>query len=577
MEIRIIREIDGLMACAEDWNEILRLQNNQNYFLTLHWIKSWWEFFHEDHSLYILEISEHGVVIGFVPMMTQRKILCTEYRFVTYPRGIRAGMVIRPGYEQTVVSNAIRHLRAMKAAVFYLNGFEKEGLSYNAMLDSLKDTRHFVTTQLFSSISITGDCADSYYKNVRKHNDIKKTYSSEKKLSTILPLWFGDAAPAEVEQIFPLHEKRWSKKNDNNGFGRGIPKEFYTFLEGEGNPRSPASPVSFETNVCLLKAGKKLIGFTYGFICNGHFSFCRLAHDDDFRDFRPGLIVTKDIIEKSFAAGMTSFDFSTGDERYKQSWANQTSYLCQIGFGSKSILSQAALFFSEIRNSAKEFLKKSRFLLNFKRVTMGRIKNLFSGAPLKNFVHKEKMLFKQSCFPDIFKGLYFVLSGKANKIDAYQLYQVPEYQVKTADRENIAIFCAKLDDLDCLSAMMVLPREQIAKRYKNGDCCNIFIKNGDQAGFAWVSSTQVGRRNKPLWECRSSCDRCLYDICFFRSLDPSDEQEILRLLSEEIYSSTDKMRGKIYALFSRITRQAIRVADQTYRRIPEPLQEGAVK
>ncbi len=561
MNIQIIKDIDTLLGCKKDWDAILQLRNNQNYYLTLDWIQRWWQFFGKTHGLYILVLTEGETVLGFVPLMSTKKGLHTEYRFVTYPRGVRAGMVIRPGSEETVASCAFQHMRAMKGgAVFYLQGFSEDSPILQALLENLSGIRYHMTTIPYYYISLRKQGRDAYFKKARKHNTIKKVFSLEKKLNTLAPLTFIQAKPDEIDPIFPMHEKRWTRKNDTNGFGKGISKEFYTFLAQEGNPMSGALATSFDTRVYLLKAGKKPIGFIYGFLCNGHFAGCRIAYELDFSTFRTGYITAKDLFEILFEQDVESFDFSTGDEDYKRLWTDEYETVCQLEFGTDSLCSQSVLRADIRREKIRATLKKSERLVRFKRVTWGRIKHVLSGVPIRKAFKKIRILSRQRKPGDYFRCAFKKLMTKIYKKSIYQFYQVTKRPPRPADMGSIDICLVTVDDLDLLSSLMPSSTSEIVSRYKNSDFCYLFSDKGKIFGIAWICQSNICLKCKTIWKNAWSNSKCLYDICTFK---PFNMEKMYTALYQLISSHYIK-NGRFYVLINRLDHRMLQLADRMF-------------
>lgn len=567
MEISIIRDLNGFSACAAAWNELLRLNGNQSYYMTPDWITSWWEFFGGGLSLYILMLSDRGETLGFLPLMTQKKRFITEFRCVGHPQSVRSGFLVRPGYEDSVVSALIAHLRCVPGtAIFRLSGFGKDDPCFIRLMNELSDAKPVVKILPFYYINLKESGQEAYFKKARSHKTLKKSFNLEQTLDKLLPLSFKAASPEEIELIFPLHEKRWSQKNDGNGFGKGVSKRFFTYLAQSGNPSLVSSPSSFQTCVYLLRAGRHLIGFAYGFICNGHLAFYRIAHDNDFGLFRSGMIVTKRLLEQCFALNLDSMDFSTGDEPYKLLWADKSEDICQVTFGTKAKTACAAMAASRWKNSLRLRLKSNEKLVNFKRITLGRIKYVLSGAFAAHFIKKARLILSRRSAADLLGYMAKKAAEKFYRANRYQLYVVVQSPKKPAILPGLSVRPAALDDLALLNGLMILPADQIVRRYKNGERCCLFYEAEKMIGYAWIGKTQIGNRKRVFWKAESSCDRCVYDICLFKPLDSAARFGILHCLARESAASTDMKNARIYFLISRPERNLIRAADKILKR-----------
>lgn len=559
MEVQILRDIGRLMEHAGAWNELLRLNNNQNPYMTLDWISAWWRFFGGKYMFRCLMFTEERRTLGFLPLMAKRKLGIAEYRFIGTPQSSRNGFLVRPGYEKAVASEALTWFRGVGSdAVFNLRGMNRTDSSLIRILEGISGKRYLLRKEPVYSIRMEQNGLETYMQKVCRHKHIRQIINCEKSFDKILALRFVPAAPEEVELIFPIHEKRWTRKNDGNGFGKGVSRQFFTWLARDGNPDREADPVSFQTSVYLLWAGRLPIAFNYGFQCNGHFSNYRLAHDNDFGIIHPGIMVVKNIIERNFKSDLQVMDFSTGDEEYKQDWAENHDTFCQVIFGTDTPAAGMYVSAAILKNKLRQLLKRSKKLVYFKRVTLGRIKYALSGAPVRSHFKKVRAVLKLWSPGNLLCCIVKRAALKTGIFGQYRLFEIEKTHRHGPAETGPTICPAEPDRLESLSDITAMPAENIVRRYKNKERCYLVYDKNRIAGFAWINETCLGDNDRIWWKAKKPNDRCIYDLFLFKKMTADEYKELMLYLAHECSGGVKNART--YILVYRFDRKLIKAA-----------------
>lgn len=296
MKLLLIEDIDEFKACKEDWYSILNEKDNHNPYVSFEWILSWWDFFGEGHRLYILVLKDNERCLGFSPLMVCRSGLLKIYRFIGRPQCSKMCFVVRNNWEKVFLDYIIPHLQSIRGpALIDLCGLcEKDPcfqlldkMLQNNSADNNNRNRVYTRARNRYLMDFEQESMESFLNRNKKHNTIKRVLTMEQRLSKLCSLEFDRIPKSQVNQIFPLHEKRWCKKTDNNGFGKGELKRFFS------NLAFTEDISSFRCQVYRMKAGSLTIAFIYTFICKDTVYIYRLAHDDDFGIYKPGLINIK--------------------------------------------------------------------------------------------------------------------------------------------------------------------------------------------------------------------------------------------------------------------------------------------
>ena len=65
MDIEIVKDIEKLRLYKDKWQEILHDQSNENPFIELDWVISWWHYFGKHHELFVIVLKDSNTIIGF--------------------------------------------------------------------------------------------------------------------------------------------------------------------------------------------------------------------------------------------------------------------------------------------------------------------------------------------------------------------------------------------------------------------------------------------------------------------------------------------------------------------------------
>jgi CelD/BcsL family acetyltransferase involved in cellulose biosynthesis len=374
MEIEIIDNIEKLKDYRCRWDEILYENNNDNPFLEQDWLINWWKHFGSEYKLYIILIKHNDNILGFCPLMKIRKLLYTEIRFISYRWCSYMDFIISNEYREQTLEYLISYLRYMKGNYVYsLDGIFETSKNLNILMSYLikGKVRYFTRAIEARYIDINGGNFEDYYKTRSKHNSIKQVIQTKRKLSKLGELNYGKLDNERINEIFILHEKRWKKKLNGSTFSVGESREFFKQLVlNDSHP--------FKVDIYSLLFNDKLIAFVYAIKYNGRFLFYRVAHDDDFSKYRPGLLIIYEVVKNAFYENFKIFDFSKGFERYKGEWTDNLVNVNGVTFANSSLISTLILFKYSLKEKLRTFLKKSPAIVKFKRKKLGKIKYFFS-------------------------------------------------------------------------------------------------------------------------------------------------------------------------------------------------------
>ncbi len=134
---------------------------------------------------------------------------------------------------------------------------------------------------------------------------------------------------ASIQQVMDdavgLYETRWGELNVDRAFG----KERETFQRAAAKALADAG----QAVMSILRLEGEVIAFSYALRYGGVSNSYTLAHDERYAPYSPGLLLLIHGLEQAAKRGDPSFDFSVGDEIYKEVWATSRIGVHRLAWG----------------------------------------------------------------------------------------------------------------------------------------------------------------------------------------------------------------------------------------------------
>jgi hypothetical protein len=245
--------------------------------------------------------------------------------------------------------------------------------------------------------------------------------------------------------------------------------------------------------------GEKLIGFIYGFECNGNFIYYRIAHDDDFSVFGPGKIVFEEMLNKCFNNKIDIIDLGIGYARYKYEWTDDNAIVKEFVIASNTIIAKLLLSKYQLKKKLIAFMKKFRWYGSFKIYTLGKVKYLLTGGYVKDIkstlkkVKDDKQLLRiriNHLLCNIYSmGKYFIYEKHLYSRTEETKGNEHINEVIKKDEEGL-VHEVNLNHIDLLSEIMSRPANEIVKRFYNKQRCFVY-DDGSEKGYFWVETKEI--------------------------------------------------------------------------------------
>ena len=533
MKLEILNKIEELKHYKTEMGEILNGNNNDNPFLTYDWIVRWWRYFGEDHELFILVMKNEDILAGLCPFMITKKAFVPEVNFISYPNASYMDIIVLSEYREEFIRQLGIFIKKMKGSfLFNLHGLSESSPNLELLRECLKQSRKRFFLKCIKTyfIQINGQSFDSYFKSRSTHRSVKNIVNNENKIRELGTLIWQRQNLDELDAIFDIHKKRWLKKNDCSGFSKGETRDFFKNLVQDKEISS------FKPLVYTLKIDSRMIGFAYGFECNGKYLFYRIAHDDDFAVYGPGKIITKKIIKYCCDNGYKVFDFLRGYERFKMEWSNSEKCVNSIVFPTNGFMANLAYCLCCAIDRMKCTLKKLKSAVYFKKVAYGRLKYYFSIKYLRRI--KKRIINKKNN-----DGILAVFGGILRKI-CKTVYDSEKYYILKnsascgicgVTEKMFNIRPVSLNELDILGDFMNSDAENITRRFYKGHKCFFLENENTFIGYVWLCFSKISIRGVEYSFSTVEGCACIYEMFVCKAYQKTDARSVLlKLLFERL-------------------------------------------
>jgi CelD/BcsL family acetyltransferase involved in cellulose biosynthesis len=332
LRIEPVFEPDQFRALGEQWNALLAASPADNVFLSWEWISTWWDVYGANSRLYVLSLrDDDGVLVGIAPLRIRRRSRLAGIVRLRVVEFIGTGgdvtpeyldLIARPGYEAAVadaVADVLTEDRAIDA--IDLRVCPNTSVCLARLSERLgQQTRGLVQLRHDSTCpAMRLPPSWEIYWASRSKNHRKKLREYERRCERELEARVRlTATPEEIEPdmqtLTRLHHQRWNHRS--RAFQSGQYREFHLRLARLLMKRQALRLFSME-------AGPKVVASLYCFAYNGRFSYYQAGRDPDYARYRVGLVLLHRAIAQAISEGAHTFDFLSGDEDYKYTWADE--------------------------------------------------------------------------------------------------------------------------------------------------------------------------------------------------------------------------------------------------------------
>jgi CelD/BcsL family acetyltransferase involved in cellulose biosynthesis len=324
MHIELIQQIEDLPLDRASWHSMLQDNGTNTVFQTYEWFDSWWKNYGKSHQLVFLLAYQDEQLLAFAPLM-----------LTTHAHGQKILHFIgdmNTDYCDFVING--NHMQVIAEFVQFL---------YSGVVDWTSMLLLNIPDQSTTPACLQTICHEKGYNidiklpvstptlYIRGHRDealaIVNKYSVNRhlrKLQKLGKLEFVNLHKKQdileyIDLFFQQHIARYQLKNQPSQFADSTNREFYIDLVKNFDP-------SGWLLFSMLLLDGKPVACHLGFEYHDKLIWYKPAFDPAYKDFSPGILMLKHLVEYSIEAGYSELDFTVGDEFFKNRFCNRTRY-----------------------------------------------------------------------------------------------------------------------------------------------------------------------------------------------------------------------------------------------------------
>lgn len=336
MHIELIEQVEDIPLDRTSWNSMVQKNQTNTVFQTYEWFESWWKNYGKKNRLVFLLAYQDEQLVAFAPLM-----------LTSHPYGQKVLHFIgdmNADYCDFVING--NHMQVIAGFVEFL---------YSGIVDWTSMLLLNLPGQSTTLSCLQTVCHENGYNidiklpvstptlYIRNHEDealaLVNKYSVKRhlrKLEKIGKLEFVNLHNkqdilAHIDLFFHQHMERFRLKKQASQFVDSTNRAFYLDLVA-----------NFDHCGCLvfsmLLLDGKPIACHLGFEYNDKLIWYKPAFDPAYKNFSPGTLMLKNLVEYTVEAGYSELDFTVGDEFFKSRFCNRSRHNQNIAIYRSNLL-----------------------------------------------------------------------------------------------------------------------------------------------------------------------------------------------------------------------------------------------
>lgn len=322
LRIQSYHRFEDIPLTAEIWNDLVRRNATNSVFQTYEWVESWWSVFGAEHELVFLIAYADERIVGFAALMqSSNQYGRINLRFVSDSNSDYCDFVvccnpldfIRAVFEYLAKEHAgwtCIQLRNMPDAALTLAALKSLAGRHGW---HVRESRPLPTPYRALS-KTTGTPLKWQYSVRRPYNRMQK-----EGVLRFRHIDDPDDAQAYLNVLIEQHIARYRAKGQASLFDAPHNIAFFRRLTAS---LQRAGWLDF----CVLEFNGVPVALHYGFKYADTLIWYKPSFDIAHADYSPGIVLIKYLIEYAEREGFSTFDFTIGDEAFKDRFCTGHDY-----------------------------------------------------------------------------------------------------------------------------------------------------------------------------------------------------------------------------------------------------------
>jgi len=374
----VLTEFAQLERLANEWERLWSRNPRREIFTKFAWARAWWQGYGPRRSLCAPAVFNGNRLIGILPVVAEGRTL----RFLGTPRCADYNdLLCEPDASSEVLEHALWALYNLQRSwdrCVLENVSESSQIVtlFEQLYGRLRSRLYLASGSSCSSVVLEGRHNEVLGEILRKKS-LRRHQNNLRKRGKLSFRHLEDTEEIKLHlpTFFQQHIARWAMVGSESLFSHKEERTFYYALVDELDPRT-------ELRFAVLELDGRPIAYHLGFELQGKFIFYKPTFDVNLWNQSAGEVLLRCLFEYVAARDIREFDFTIGNEVYKDRFANHVSsnyciYLYPSGpRGSMLHLCMRA------EERAKLKLKQNPRLFLVIKATVAGVKRIYCGFSL---------------------------------------------------------------------------------------------------------------------------------------------------------------------------------------------------
>lgn len=329
LSLKIFKSLDEVPVTPLEWNQLVSQSETNTVFQTYEWFQCWWKVFGAQNHLLLIIVYHNQELVGIAPLMILGGYPKRVMKFVGDGKADYCDFIISRE-KKAILSIIMKHIFSISHQwdSIVLTNIPGYSLTAEVLYEVSSHYRYgnkFLSriVNICPTLVIQGNQEEII--RLINRPTLKRRYNYFKNNGDLKFINISNPEHAQkyLEVFFQQHIKRWNFRGASSLFNDQDNRNFYYELT-----RSLLDKQWLLFSV--LEYDGVPIAFHYGFDYNSKLIWYKPSFDIDYFRRSPGKVLLRFLIDYTLENNKSEFDFTIGDELFKNEFANQKRNNLQI-------------------------------------------------------------------------------------------------------------------------------------------------------------------------------------------------------------------------------------------------------
>jgi CelD/BcsL family acetyltransferase involved in cellulose biosynthesis len=321
MEIIESRIAEADTTLRDEWEELLERCDRATIFQSWEWNEAWWRHFGRGKRLLLLQVREHGTLVGLAPFCISRYpgTPLRRLAFIGTQTSDYLDVLAPTDRAPEVCTAIVRYLTTSRSAdLVDLHDLRPTALLREAVAQSSPGAwaghELSLTPQESCPYLSLPSTWEEYFKRLSKNTQHKLPRCQRAFSRAFERAEIRMASATETDEamtaLFALHQKRWVSRQHSGHFVREDMQAFHRRVAEQFLTRG-------WLRLYIARTNGNIVGVEYAFCFRQRYYFQLNGFDPELARYSLGSLLIIEAVRQAIAEGCTEADFLRGKEAYK--------------------------------------------------------------------------------------------------------------------------------------------------------------------------------------------------------------------------------------------------------------------